>query len=114
MYRELGGKHNLPHIHAIYSGDEVVVDLEGNVLEGAIPRLLKVTPREDRSLVLEYDSGERKVFDVNPYISGSWYGELGEIPYFNAVSVVSGGSGIAWPHGQDIAPHELYELSVSY
>ncbi len=31
MYRELGGK---PHIHAIYSGDEVVVDLEGNVLEG--------------------------------------------------------------------------------
>ena len=49
----------------------------------SIPRLLKVTPREDRSLVLEYDSGERKVFDVNPYISGSWYGELGEIPYFN-------------------------------
>ena len=38
MYRELGGKHNLPHIHAIYSGDEVVVDLEGNVLDGAIPR----------------------------------------------------------------------------
>ena len=38
MYRELGGKHNLPHIHAIYSGDEVVVDLEGNDLEGAIPR----------------------------------------------------------------------------
>lgn len=56
----------------------------------SIPRLLKVTPREDRSLVLEYDSGERKVFDVNPYISGSWYGELGEIPYFNTVSVVSG------------------------
>ena len=79
----------------------------------SIPRLLKVTPREDRSLVLEYDSGERKVFDVNPYISGSWYGERGEIPYFNTVSVVSGGSGIAWPHGQDIAPHELYELSVS-
>ena len=38
VYRELGGKHNLPHIHAIYSGDEVVVDLEGNVPEGAIPR----------------------------------------------------------------------------
>ena len=34
MYRELGGKHNLPHIHAIYSGDEVVVDLEGTSWKG--------------------------------------------------------------------------------
>lgn len=38
MYRESGGKHNVPHIHAEYSGDEVVVALDGTVLEGAIPR----------------------------------------------------------------------------
>lgn len=38
MYREQGGKHNVPHIHAEYSGDEVVVALDGTVIEGEIPR----------------------------------------------------------------------------
>ena len=38
MYREAGGKHNVPHIHAEYSGDEVVVALDGTVLEGEIPK----------------------------------------------------------------------------
>ena len=38
MYREVGGKHNVPHIHAEYSGDEVVVAHDGTVLEGEIPK----------------------------------------------------------------------------
>jgi hypothetical protein len=38
MYPERGGKHNLPHIHAYYSDSEVVVSLDGTVLEGGIPR----------------------------------------------------------------------------
>ena len=38
MYKELGGKHNAPHIHAEYSGDEVVVALDGTALEGGLPR----------------------------------------------------------------------------
>ena len=37
MYKESGAKHKTPHIHAEYSGDEVVVDINGNVLEGKIP-----------------------------------------------------------------------------
>ena len=38
MYREVGSKHNKPHVHAEYSGDKVVVALDGEVLEGAIPK----------------------------------------------------------------------------
>jgi len=37
MYKEASGKHNMPNIHAEYSGDEVVVALDGTVLEGKIP-----------------------------------------------------------------------------
>lgn len=33
MYKEQGGKHKLPHIHAEYSGEEIVLTLDGNVLE---------------------------------------------------------------------------------
>lgn len=38
MYKESGGKHNLPHIHAEYSGEEVVAALDGTILEGSIPK----------------------------------------------------------------------------
>ena len=38
MYAEDGGQHNTPHIHVRYSGDEAVIDLEGNILEGSVPK----------------------------------------------------------------------------
>ena len=38
MYKESGKKHNKPHIHAEYSGDEVVMALDGEILEGSLPR----------------------------------------------------------------------------
>ena len=38
MYRENSGRHNMPHIHAEYSGEEVVVTLDGEVIEGRIPK----------------------------------------------------------------------------
>ncbi|MCD8154645.1 MAG: DUF4160 domain-containing protein [Clostridiales bacterium] len=37
MYKENSGKHNIPHIHAEYSGDEIVITLDGEILEGRIP-----------------------------------------------------------------------------
>ncbi|MCL2695025.1 MAG: DUF4160 domain-containing protein [Clostridiales bacterium] len=37
MYREVGGRHKVPHFHAEYQGEEVVVCLDGQVLEGDIP-----------------------------------------------------------------------------
>ncbi len=38
MYKENGGKHNLPHIHAEYGEYEAVFDLDGNKIEGELPR----------------------------------------------------------------------------
>ena len=38
MYREQGGKHNMPHIHAEYSGEEIVMALDGTILEGSFPK----------------------------------------------------------------------------
>lgn len=37
MQSERGGKHNKPHIHALYGDDEIVVTVEGEVLEGKFP-----------------------------------------------------------------------------
>ncbi len=38
MYKENGGKHNLPHIHAEYGEHEAIFDLEGNKIEGDLPK----------------------------------------------------------------------------
>ncbi len=38
MYHEVGGKHNLPHIHAEYSGEEIVMAFDGTILEGSVPK----------------------------------------------------------------------------
>lgn len=37
MQSEKGGKHNKPHIHAIYGENEIVIALDGEVLEGNFP-----------------------------------------------------------------------------
>ena len=37
MYSEPNSPHKLPHIHAVYQGQEVVVAFDGNVLEGDLP-----------------------------------------------------------------------------
>ena len=34
MYREIGGKHNVPHFHAEYQDEEIVLDFDGHILEG--------------------------------------------------------------------------------
>ncbi len=75
------------------------------------PKLISVQAVNDFKLVLEYENNEKRLFDVTPYINGSWYAELNDLDYFKSVSVLPDGSGITWKNGQDIAPHELYELS---
>ena len=74
------------------------------------PKILFVAPMESMKLKLEYETGEKKLFDVEPYANGPWYGMLRDPAYFRTVHVVSGGTGIEWEEGQDIAPHELYDL----
>lgn len=76
------------------------------------PQLIKVEAMPDMKLMLSYETGETKLFDVTPYANGSWYGELKNDAYFKTVHLLPGGSGIEWPDGQDVAPHELYDLSV--
>ena len=37
MQSEKGGKHHKPHIHAIYNDCELVIALDGEILEGDFP-----------------------------------------------------------------------------
>lgn len=76
------------------------------------PRLIDVTPLAPMKLRLRYETGEVRVFDVSPYATGSWFGELQDEAYFKTVHLLPDGVGIEWANGQDIAPHELYDYST--
>ncbi len=75
------------------------------------PKIIQAKPLDEYKLLLTFETNEEKVFDVNPYISGDWFGKLKDPSYFKTVHV--SGSSIEWAGGQDIASHELYENSTT-
>ena len=38
MYKEIGGKHKKPHLHAKYAENEMSIASDGEVLAGAFPK----------------------------------------------------------------------------
>ena len=76
------------------------------------PKVLDVKTLANYRVLITFDSGEKKVFNVTPYMCGDWFGKLKDINFFNTVRVA--GRTIQWAGGQDIAPHELYDYSESY
>ena len=75
------------------------------------PTVINAIPKDDYKLVLSFDNGEMKVFDVKPYITGSWFGKLISKNYF--VTVKTNGVNVEWPDGQDIWHDDLYFNSKS-
>ena len=76
------------------------------------PKMVRVEAIIPLTLRLYYETGEVKLFDVTPYATSSWFGELKDEAFFKSVRLLPGGVGIEWNNGQDISPHELYERSV--
>ncbi len=70
------------------------------------PRIKDVKPNPDYTLTLVFDNGERKVFDVKPYLDKGIFRELKDLKLFNAVRPFLGS--VEWPHGQDFCPDTLY------
>ena len=73
MYREIGGKHNVPHFHAEYQGEEVAISFDGEILEGSLPKKkLKLIiawaeiHREDLEANWKLLSDGREFFRIDP------------------------------------------------
>ena len=75
--------------------------------------LLDVTAVEARPeflLDLEFENGERRRFDMSPYLHYPIFRRL-ENPGFFSLARAEHGT-VVWPGDIDIAPETLYELSV--
>lgn len=76
------------------------------------PNIKNVTPMENYKLIIEYDNGEKRMFDMSQYIKLPFYSKLADVVKFNTVHIVDNGWTLEWEDGQDISPHELYENSL--
>ena len=70
----------------------------------------EVKPLEDYKLLLTFEDGSRKIYDMRPELWGEVFDALKEPAYFNRVFVESGT--IKWPNGADICHDKLYRHGV--
>ena len=73
------------------------------------PKAIEVKPLENYRLLIKFDNGEEKIFDVKPYMDHKVFLELKNKELFKTVKI--GGLSIEWAIGADICPDELYNNS---
>jgi hypothetical protein len=76
----------------------------------ALLDVIKVEARPDYSLLLEFENGEKRVFDMTPYLEKRPFTALKASPLFAQARVDYGT--VVWPRNIDIAPETLYDRSV--
>ena len=71
-----------------------------------------VKPLSEYKLLLTFENGEKRVFDMKPYLDKGIYKELKDESKFRSVRVSF--DSIEWCNQADIDPEFLYEKSVEY
>lgn len=74
--------------------------------------VVDVKPLEEYKLLLTFENGEKKVFNMKPYLDKGVFRELKEKKLFKTVRVSF--DSVEWSNKADIEPEVLYEDSVEY
>lgn len=75
------------------------------------PRVASVKPSDDYTLSLVFENGEKRVFDVKPFLDRGIFTQLKDRRVFNSVKPFLGS--IQWINGLDLCPDTLYLESKS-
>ena len=70
----------------------------------------EVVPAEDFILILTFENGEKRSFDMKPYLETGIFKELNNIEIFNSVRVSF--DSIEWKNEADFDPEILYRYST--
>jgi hypothetical protein len=74
--------------------------------------VISVIPQNDYHLLLRFETGEEKLFNMKPYLSVGIFKALQEPSVFNTAHLSF--DTVAWSNGADIDPETLYEDSVLF
>ncbi len=70
-----------------------------------------VKPESNYNLLLTFENGEQRRFDMNPYLSLGIFQELKDITLFNSVRINF--DTIEWDNEADLDPEILYTDSIA-
>jgi len=73
---------------------------------------IAVKPLKDHQLLITFDNNEKRLFDVKPYLSDSFFAPLQNPFIFKTVRVNP--ITVEWNGEIDICPDELYYNSLPY
>ncbi len=69
-------------------------------------KVVSVKANEDFTLILEFNDGKIKKFDVKPYLEIGVFQELKNLDYFKDIRIAFGT--VQWKNEQDFSPETLY------
>ncbi|MFM2408560.1 MAG: hypothetical protein RL358_1302 [Pseudomonadota bacterium] len=72
--------------------------------------VVSVQVQPNYHLQLEFENGERRMFDMSPYMDKKPFNRLKNSPIFNCAHIDYGT--VVWPGEIDIAPETLYDRSI--
>ncbi|MDW7678570.1 MAG: DUF2442 domain-containing protein [Bacillota bacterium] len=73
--------------------------------------ITEVKPLKDYQLLVTFENGEKKIFDMKPYLDKGIFKELKDESLFRTVKVCF--DSIEWNNKADLDPEVLYEKGVS-
>ncbi len=73
-------------------------------------KVTEVEPLEDYQLLLTFENGEKRIFDMKPYLDKGIFQELKDVKLFNTVRISF--DSVEWANEADFDPESLYELGV--
>lgn len=76
------------------------------------PAVKKVEPCIDYTLLLTFDNGDTRKFDMKPYLDKGIFRELKDIAAFNTVHICF--DSIEWDNEADFDPEVLFTDSTPY
>ena len=75
-------------------------------------RAKKVIPMKNYIILIEFDNGEKKIYNCHPLLQVPLFNELKDEDFFRSVHVDEMGI-VCWNNATDIEPNELYNNSES-
>lgn len=70
------------------------------------PNITDVKAQDNYEILLSFENGEMKIFDMKPYIDKGFFKQLQDKTYFKTVKPHF--DSIQWANGQDLSPDTLY------
>jgi hypothetical protein len=74
------------------------------------PKLKSVEPLHNYRLLLTFDNGEQRQFDMNSYLDKGIFAELKDLTLFRSVHISF--DTVEWCNGADLCPEVLYKQSL--